>query len=246
MHIENRVFEEHLYRHIITNSRMVKGEIIDLFGVPSEEITVIYNGVDLERFSPTNRDRYRCEVRDELGIGRDGRLALFVGTSFTRKGLAETIAALGQMSSQERFRLVVVGGDNPSRYRQQARRAGVSVDFLGRQSQVERFYAASDVLVLPTAYDPFANVTLEAMASGLPVITTAQNGASEIITSARDGYVVANQADVTGIRQAFENLADPSHRSAVGERARARAEQFSYQQNAEQTLALYQTLLSDQ
>ncbi len=244
MHVENRVFEEHLYRHIVTNSRMVKGEVMDLFGVPSEEITVIYNGVDLERFSPSNRDRYRSSVRDKLGIDRDERVALLIATSFRRKGLAEIIAALGQVSPQERFRLVVAGGGDPSRYLHQARRAGVNVDFLGRQSQVERLYAASDVFVLPTAYDPFANVTIEAMSSGIPVITTAQNGASEIITSAHDGYVVANQADVTGIVQALENLADLSHRSVVAERARARAEQFSYRKNAEQTLALYGTLLN--
>jgi len=244
MHIEKRVFTEHLYRHVVSNSEMVKRELIELFDVPPDDITVIHNGVDLERFNPVNRERYRGAVREELGIGPDEPTALLVATSFSRKGLAQTIEALSRMGQRDRFRLLVIGGDDPSSYRRQARRRAVDVLFLGRQKHVERFYAASDTFVLPTAYDPFANVTLEAMASGVPVITTRQNGASEIIGDGREGCVVANQSDIDGIQRAFERLVDPSLRAEMSGCARAKAEQFSHCRNAEETLAVYETVLA--
>jgi len=243
MHIEKRVFTEHLYRHVVCNSGMVKREVVDLFNVDPADVSVIHNGVDLDKFNPANRDKYRDAVRRELGIGPDDRVALVVATSFSRKGLGQTVEALGRMNRRDRFRLLVIGGDNPAPYKRRAVQTGVDVHFLGRQTAVERFYAASDVFVLPTAYDPFANVTLEAMASGIPVITTLQNGASEIVDGGREGYVVDNQTDVDGIHRALEKLGDPAVCSEMSVHARAKAERFSHRHNADQVIALYETLL---
>lgn len=131
----------------------------------ADRVEVIYNGVDLERFRPDAE--VRRAVRAELGA--EGPVAIFVGNGFVRKGLDMAIAAL-----PPGWTLWVVGGDAPVP-------AGPAVRFLGGRRDPERFLQAADVMILPTRYDPFANVCLEALACGIPALTTRANGASEIL-----------------------------------------------------------------
>ncbi|MFQ5458448.1 MAG: glycosyltransferase family 4 protein, partial [Myxococcota bacterium] len=111
-------------------------------------------------------------------------------------------------------------------YRALAGRLGVSprVVFAGPRNDIESVYAAGDVLLAPTRYDAFSNATLEGLAMGLPVITTRMNGASEIVTEGREGYVVHDAEDTDAIARALDRLADSGHRAEMGRHARARAE----------------------
>ena len=131
----------------------------------AQRVEVVYNGVDLARFRPDMQ--VRAAVRHELGT--TGNVAVFVGNGFVRKGLDVAIAAL-----PAEWSLWVVGGDAPVS-------APSRVRFLGSQAQPERFLQGADVLLLPTRYDPFANVCLEAMACGIPALTTSSNGAAEVL-----------------------------------------------------------------
>ncbi|MFO0752017.1 MAG: glycosyltransferase family 4 protein [Thermodesulfovibrionales bacterium] len=211
---------------IIANSGMVKEQIIRHYGVREERITVIRNGVDLARFTPENREKRRGEVRERLGL-RDGEKAvLFVGSGFRRKGLGTLMEAFALLKEPHR-RLLVAGKGETRGYRALAEKRGISgrVVFLGPYREIEGLYAAADLFVLPTLYDPFSNATLEAMASGLPVVTTRSNGAAEIIGEGQEGYVPESLSDAREwagrISLALEECA------AMGAKARKRAEAFS-------------------
>jgi UDP-glucose:(heptosyl)LPS alpha-1,3-glucosyltransferase len=103
-------------------------------------------------------------------------------------------------------------------------------------------YAAADVFLLPTLYDPFANVTLEALAAGLPVITSAQNGAAEIMENEKNGFILPRADDTAIIIYLLEYLADPANRSPFREPARALAQQYDLSRNVSATLSVFEKL----
>ena len=161
------------YPCIIANSNMVKSNIIKHYSVPAEKIHLLYNGVDLERFTPVNKEKWRRQVRNSLTLRPDAKLVLFVGSGFMRKGLQVLLEAVSLMKDNE-IRVLVIGKGPVHKFKAKAERYGIEgrIIFLGPQKEIEKYYFAADLFVLPTIYDPFSNATLEAMASGLPVITT--------------------------------------------------------------------------
>lgn len=175
---------------IIVNSKMVRDEFVRRYEVDPAVIRLIYNGVDLDRFSPVSGEQ-RGAIRDRLGLDRECPVLLYVGNGFMRKGLETAIKSLALVD--RRAVLLVAGKDrHERRYRRLAQDLGVPdrIRFLGPCTDVENLYRAADVFVFPTRYDPFSNATLEAMASGLPVVTTRFNGAHEILEQGRDGWIV--------------------------------------------------------
>lgn len=199
---EKRVYASSQLKAVICNSRMVRDEIHHYFGVPLEKLHVIYSGVDTQAFHPELR-RHRAAVRAKHGIPDDATLFLFVGSGFERKGVSVLLRALAQLPASAY--LLVVGRDKRLRhYKRLAARLGLSgrVRFLGSQPDVKPYYGAADALVLPTLYDPFPNVALEAMASGLPIFTSSQCGAAELIRSAPAWFV----CDALDTRVLAENL----------------------------------------
>ena len=168
---------------VICNAEMIKQEIIADFGVPADKITVIYNAIDNQKFPPAD-EAQRQRLREQYQIPQRAHCLIFVGSGFERKGLAAAIRAVAATDSH----LPVVGKDkDEKRYRALAQSLGCSdrVHFMGVQKQTLPFYQAADALLLPTLYDPFPNVILEAMSCGLPVITSTTCGGAEFITPAR-------------------------------------------------------------
>lgn len=214
------------------NARRSADEIAGRYGVPEERLAVIHNGVDTERFHPERRPLVRAETRRALDL--EGPVALFVGTGFRRKGLDRAIEGLAEAGGAAV--LLVAGADDPGSQRRLAAQRGVEkrVRFLGPRGDVEALHAAADLFVLPTRYDAFSNACLEAMASGLPVATTAENGVAELIRHGENGYVFG--AD---FGPAFALLADPEALRRVGEEARRSAEARSWREHAHEVLALY-------
>ncbi len=232
--------EKEIFRNtpiIIANSNMVKAEITKHYGVRGDRIRVLYNGVDLKRFSPANRLSRRVPLRKSRGIGLQTPVILFVGSGYERKGLGTLIAALPGMELNN-AKLIVVGRGNTDKFRKIALRNGVEerVIFAGAQKDIEKFYAASDIFVLPTIYDPFSNVVLEALASGLPVITTRHNGASEIIDQGIDGFVLENALDSAELASRMDILlASPG---TARKAARQKAENFPIEKSARELIDL--------
>lgn len=244
--IERRIYAGSRTKKIIANSLRGKEEIIRHYGTSPEKIVVIYNGVSLSRFNPSNRERFREEIRRRFGAPEKELLILFVGSGFERKGLRFLIEALGllRLRNAPPFKLWVVGKGKIDRYLRIARRAGIedSVSFIGTYAKMEEIYAAADVFALPTLYDPFANVCLEAMASGVPVVTTRINGASEVLAGPLESLVLESPDDVKGLADILLKMTDPDQRAELGLRARQAAERFPDEAQFEEILSLHQKL----
>jgi UDP-glucose:(heptosyl)LPS alpha-1,3-glucosyltransferase len=232
--LEARVFAR--TPRIVAIARRGQREIETLFGLGAPRVSVIYNGVDLDRFHPERAATFRSPARAEAGLSADERVLLFAGSGFERKGLATAIEALPQLGPA---RLVVVGRGDESRYRRQAAALDVSdrIRWLGPRRDLERWYGAADVLVLPTRYEPFGNVHLEALASGLPVVTTSVAGGAEVIEEGKNGSVIAPD-DAVALAIAVTRLLG-ENRSALAEAARGAAEPFTCQRQAEAFERLY-------
>lgn len=213
---------------IITNSAMTRDDLLANLPLSPERIHVVRNGVDLDRFRPAEPGE-REAVRAEIGIAPSAPVALFLGTGFERKGLLETLRAVRRLrSSHPEALLLVVGRDaDAHRWSELAESLGVrgAARFLGPRSDPERLLRASDVYVLPTAYDPAANTTLEAIACGIPVITSSMNGAAEIVDESF-GTVVPNPVHPSDVAAALARWLDrpADDGAAIAERARRAAE----------------------
>ncbi|MEO7318881.1 MAG: glycosyltransferase family 4 protein, partial [Chthoniobacteraceae bacterium] len=179
--IEHALFSPGGAGVVIVNSKWIKAEIGQHFGFPPERIHVVYNGVPA--FAPP--PIARAEIRNELGLAADDYVLLFAGSGWDRKGLRFAIDAVN--ASASRATLLVAGRGRPETMPHADR-----VRFLGPVSEMARVLAAADVFVLPTLYEPFSNACLEALAAGLPVLTTEHNGFAEIIERGVEGEVFAD------------------------------------------------------
>jgi UDP-glucose:(heptosyl)LPS alpha-1,3-glucosyltransferase len=212
---ERRVFGD-ASQLVVCNSEMVRGEIERRYRVPPRRLRVIRNGVALERFAPSARERAR--LRAELAAG-DDLVLLFAGSGFARKGLDTALRALARARVRAQLWVAGAGNTRPWRIRAQALGVAERVRFAGFRSDLPAFYTAADALLLPTRYDAFANVCLEAAAAGLAVLTSGANGASELFREA--GLVVEAPDDAEGFSAAIEALSEPDLRRRLGASARA-------------------------
>jgi len=239
--LERRVFQLRSARHIVAISRGGKEEIQSLYGTPPQRLSLIYNGVDLHRFHPDHRARLRGATRGSLGVDDETWMVLFVGSGFERKGLGALLQGFGLLRDS-RARLVVAGRGDVRAYRALAATFGIGdrVIWIAPRRDVERLYAAADIVALPALYEPFGNVHLEALASGVPVLSSARAGGSEAIVSGQNGWVVAAP---TGdrIREGLEALRDDDV-ARLAKAARESAEPFTYAAQADQFETLYREL----
>jgi UDP-glucose:(heptosyl)LPS alpha-1,3-glucosyltransferase len=238
--IEERVFADPR-QTIQCNSEMVRGELRARYGIPAERLALVWNGVDLERFSPRRRDAERERVRGELGASQQAPVWLLVGAELRRKGLDTALTALAAGGPRD-AELWVCGRARGDAWRGEAVRRGVAdrVRFLGPRADIERIYAAADALLLPTRYDAFANVCLEAAAAGLPIVTSGANGAAGLL--ADGALVVEDPEDAAGFAKALDALAEPEARARLGAAAHARAAGRSWARHVEELRALYARL----
>lgn len=240
---ERRLFSSPLLQAVICNSRMVQDELCRYFGLPREKLPIIYSGVDTGEYHPGLRTLHRQATRTAHQIPADAPLFLFVGSGFERKGVPVLLHALAQVPTAY---LMVVGKDKQqAKIERLSTKLGLSsrVRFLGGQQDVRPFYGAADAFVLPTLYDPFPNVALEAMACGLPVITSSKSGAAELIEQGVEGFV-CDALDTAALARHLATLVDPVAAIRMREAARAKVEPFSLERMGEALLDLYRSLLS--
>ena len=174
------------YKMFVAVSARVSADLQRHYHVPASRIRVIPNGIDVERFQPDPIARQT--IRQEFGIPDDARLIVFVGHEFRRKGLAPAIGALERLGGNAR--LLVVGSDNPAPYRKLAVTAGDRLLFAGPRHDMAAIYAAADALVLPTSYETFSLVCMEAMACGAPAFATRVGGIEDYLQDGINGYTI--------------------------------------------------------
>ena len=215
-------------RRVIANSNMVREAIVRRFGFPRELINVIYNGVPVIS-QPSD---IRANARRELGLADEEFAVLFAGSGWQRKGLRFAIEAMN-VARLTRAALLVAGrGERGSLPRSER------VRFLGPVREMPRVFAAADAFILPTIYDPFSNACLEALAAGLPVITTVHNGFGEIIEHGVEGEVLDDPREIAALARALEKWSDAERRAAVRARLMEKSARFSIEENMRATLAI--------
>lgn len=237
---EEAMFHSAELKKIICNSEMVKRDIMRCYGVDASRFSVIYNAIDAEKFTPAT-DEQRRESRAKMAIPEQAVALIYVGSGFERKGLKPAIQAI---ASSDRY-LIVVGQDKAQKkYESLARQLGCveRIRFMGVQNNVLPYYHAADGMILPTLYDPFPNVILEAMACGLPVITSQTCGGAEFITEGQEGFV-CDALDIVKLAEFVKRIPSRLENAQMSHAARERILPYSPKNLSQQLVALYHSLL---
>lgn len=224
---------------IIANSNLIKDQLVDVYKISEEKIIVLYNGVNLKRFTPDNRGVWKDKIRKKYNLNRESKIILFAGSDYKRKGLKRLLMSFSNIKRDAI--LMIVGKGNIDYYRTLAKKYRIEnrVFFLGPKRDIEGYYASADVFVLPTLYDPFSNATLEAMASGLAVITTKNNGASEIIENGKEGFILYDLVDPNELSIKI-NIVLEKH-EIMGCNARKKAENYDITKMSQKLLKIIES-----
>jgi UDP-glucose:(heptosyl)LPS alpha-1,3-glucosyltransferase len=236
--LERKLFTSPRLQAAIVNSAMVADDIVRHFEFPRERIHLVPNGIDLTRFRLQARDEHRAAVRARLGVPAAKPIALFVGSGFERKGLHAAIHAAAAQGDTE---LWAIGHDRrPAYFVAEAERAGLGSRFrlIGPTDPLP-YYAAADVLILPSFYDPFPSTVIEALACGLPVVTTTGCGARDVVRRL-DARLVRDVLDREGLAEALRTALELAAKPETAARARAIAEEFGIDRMVEQMLAVHE------
>ena len=227
---------------IIAISQMVKDDMVRCFGVDGRHVELVYNGVDTARFHPGLRDRFRGPFRRVLGLGSEEVVFLFVAYELKKKGIIPLIEAAKILKERvgEGFRVIVAGGKPSIWLSRRLARLGLSntIVFSGRIRNMDECYANGDVLVLPTFYDACSLVVFEAMACGLPCITTRANGSAGIITEGVDGFVIDHPPRPEDLAEKMALLLEPARRESMGCAAATKASGYGFQRNHQEVLRI--------
>ena len=241
--LENQIFKEGNCKYFITNSRLIKNQVMEYFHISDKRIKVIYNGVDNDKFN-LGVKTYSAAMRDKYSIDNDELVLLFISNNWERKGLSTIIEAMSK-TGIEKIRLVVVGRGEKRRYISLAKNKMISPDkliFTGLTDDVEKYYGMADIFVLPSRYEPFSNVCLEAMACGLPVITTRTNGASELIKIGENGFIIDDWKDSDSIGGVIKILNNGNIREKFRENATRTAKEYTWERHIEETNKVFELI----
>jgi len=240
---EHRTVTQSGLRVIITNSELVRSEILKWFPQVTSHIKVIYNSVDAVTFNPNLQDKYRLGIRKKLGITNTTPLLLFIGSGFERKGIPLLLQVIPKLSN---VHLAIVGKDkHEEQYKKKAQLLKVEdrVHFIGPQQDTRPWYGAADAFVFPSVYDPFPNTVLEAMASGLPVIVSNTCGAVDLIINSKQGFALSPLAPDDWIAPLTYALTSPNGLH-MGKQSRETIEQQPTENMGDELVSLYKSIIS--
>jgi glycosyltransferase involved in cell wall biosynthesis len=241
--------ERHIYSNrntrLILIARKTATDLKNFYG-RDDALPVVYIGLDHQIFNSESRLRHRAQVREQLKLGDDRFVLLLVGNDWKKKGLVPLIESLAQLRDLPVV-LLVAGKDDSVPYEARIRELSLQgkVAFLPPRADVQWYYAAADVYVGPSLEDTFAQPPAEAMACGLPVITSATNGTAEIMTDGVDGLIIEDPTDVAGLASRIRALyEDPALRQRLAAQASLTADAYTWDRNGEQIRAIFAETLS--
>ena len=229
--------ERRIYPHpqvpLVVVSHKTAADLARFYGRTSN-VDVAYHGIDLQRFDPLRRAALRENARQQLFLSAENFAVLLIGNDWKSKGLPCLLNAVGHLGDPN-LAILVVGHDNPAPFQDAIREHGLTdrVHFLPSRPDVEFYYAAADAYASPTLEDSFGLPVAEAMACGLPVITSSAAGVSEIIHPGEDGFVLENPSDYLGLAKILQQLVkDPQLRGSIAEKAVATARTLTWENTA--------------
>ena len=246
--IESAPFRQIPKPVLVAISDMIRIDIRSFYNI-NDPISVVYNGVDTARFNPESCRQLRGKLRQSLGLEPEEAVFLFPSLDLRKKGILPLVEALAILKGRafRQFRLLVAGG-RPGRFlRNRIQTLGLErfVLFLGPVRNMEECYADAQVLVLPTYYDACSLVVIEAMACGLPAVTTQFNGAAGIIENGKSGFVIAHPPDAEEIADCMEQLLIPERLEAMSRTAALTGSRFSTEKNHRQMMDIFEAVISD-
>lgn len=227
---ERQYFTGHRPRAILCTSQREADDLTQLYAVPRELMHVVPNGFDGQVFSVDRARSQRAEVRAEIGAADDARVVLVVANEWHRKGLGVLLDAVAQLDDPS-IRIDLVGKHAPTDYLRKAAALGLGerMHWHGPSSDVARYFAAADVFALPTTYEPFGIVVVEAMACGVPVVVSALAGASSAIEDGVSGILLPDPQDAAALAAGIKRALS-AEGAAIG--AAAAAAIAGYEWNA--------------
>lgn len=242
-HLESRVYRAP-QNHLLLIAQRTAAELKEHYG-REESYSVVYMGIDHDTFSPQRRIAGRAKARNEMGYSEERFVVLLIGNHWVNKGLPVLLEALEPLRELP-IDLLLVGQENPEEYRAAVEEKGLRsrVRFMTPRKDVDFFYSAADVYAAPSLEDTFSLPPAEAMASGLPVIVSSTNGASEIISDGSDGLILQNAKDAATLRQMIRRLyEDRNFREQVGVNAARTAREYTWERNARELQEVFERVL---
>jgi len=248
----NIALESILYtknKHYIAISNVVRQELIDCFQIPENNISVIHHGVDSNAFYPveakTESQQKRNEIRNELGFSKNDFVFVLVGALNRRKGVLEAIEAFAKLSAehQQTAGLIIAGNGPRAQFDRLILERGLHerIHIISHKKNVTPYYWASDAFVLPSHYEPFGLVVLEAMACGLPTIVSQSAGGSELIENFKSGLLIEDPGNIDQIKGHMQwVLENPKLAQQISAEARIIAENNSWEKVADKYLKVIQ------
>lgn len=232
--IESVPFRLNPRPRIVAISQMIKKDMESFFKVKGLEIKVVYNGVDISRYNQNLRHELRGPLRKQLGV-KDDVVFLFISYDLKKKGiepLVEAASRLKKMGNAD-FKVMITGGLPYRALSRQIKALNIEdkILFTGPVRSTEEYYANSDVFVLPTYYDACSLVVIEAMASGLPSITTTANGAAGIITDGKNGYIIPHPPGSQALAKKMQLLLNYEKRQEMSQEALRTGRSYSAKKN---------------
>jgi UDP-glucose:(heptosyl)LPS alpha-1,3-glucosyltransferase len=231
---------------ILPVSNIAKVELLKKYDIPESRIRVIHPGVSFEPFESIDKDKCRIEIRARYGLNPEDIVVLFVGMNFEIKGLELLLRGIASVVSEESneqhgLKLLVVGKGDQKRYSVMAEKLGIGdrVVFAGVTREVEKYYLASDIFAMPSVYDTFGLVVLEAMVAGLPVIISGNVGAKDLVDPGVNGFILSDESPLQDITKFLTLLVNRETRMEMGESCRQVARRQSWENLSGQIGAIY-------
>lgn len=243
---EKKLYDPKNLGYAVAISEMDKRLLQKYYDFPEKRIVTIYNGIDQEEF----HDRGRAEAREKLtkanAVDPKTRIVLFSANNYKRKGLPEAVEALLKTKDPSKFTLVVIGKPDKGLRSALKRKIGdkFKTVWLSRVDDPAEYYRGSDIMLFPTHYDSFANVTAEAMLCGLPLITTKDAGGAEMVTENVNGFVVDDSSKVDEMAKALDLLLDEEKLNSFSQNAPNTAKGLTIELCAQNFEALFQKVIS--
>jgi len=232
-------------RMVLPVSGLVQEELLKAYPIPAHKMRVIHPGISEGRFASLDTETCRRLIRTRHGLSGTDVVVLFVGMNFEIKRLRLVIEALAGLIREERggsgLKLLVAGKGTREPYQNLARRLGIvdRIVFAGVTREVETYYLASDIFVMPSVFDTFGMAVLEAMAAGLPVVITRKVGARDLLTDGVEGFILDETPKPEDLAARIAFLLNPEHRAKMGKTARATALRHSWDRVADQMEEVY-------
>jgi len=239
--VEKIIYKKYKEARIIALSEKIKNELTTLVGINEKRIKVLYNGVNIEEFNPIKRSK---SLRKSLGIKDEDFVILFLGDLRTERKGAQYLMQAFQKIHLSNIKLLLVGGSRDTLWRVPTQNLQNNIFTLGFVKDTVSVYRTADVFVFPTLYEACSLTIFEAMASGLPVITSKQAGSSEIIEDKIDGLILKNPRDSEEIKEKIELLYnDKSLRLKIAKNAREKVENYTWDKMNQKIEEIYQEVV---